>query len=204
MLSTTPPQAAWLDGWWQYARHRPSPNHGPRPSNACIDLVVVHSISLPPGEYGGPAIEQLFTNQLDWQSHPYFQTIEGMEVSAHFVIRRDGQTVQYVSVNDRAWHAGASHWLGRDNCNDFSIGLEFEGLEGDTFTDAQYTSAIRLISDLQAILPIAHIAGHEHIAPGRKIDPGPGFDWQKMQAGLQHTSLRWPVKASSSDQDLPD
>jgi len=196
--------ALWVDGWWQHARHCPSPNHGPRPDNACIDLVVFHSISLPPGEYGGPAIEQLFTNQLDWQAHPYFQTIEGMEVSAHFVIRRTGQAEQYVSVNNRAWHAGASQWLGRDNCNDFSVGIEFEGLEGDTFTAEQYATATHLIEDLQQVLPIAHIAGHEHIAPGRKIDPGPGFDWLKMRTNLQPYALQWPAQLLSSDQDLPD
>lgn len=167
----------------------PSPNFGPRPAQAHIDLLVLHSISLPPGEYGGDHIERLFTNSLDWDAHPYFQGIRGLEVSAHFVIDRRGQITQYVSANDRAWHAGRSCWRGRDNCNDDAIGIELEGLEGDTFEPAQYTALAALCQALAAAYPICHVAGHEHIAPGRKQDPGPGFDWALLR---QH--LSWPTE----------
>ncbi|MFW2358197.1 1,6-anhydro-N-acetylmuramyl-L-alanine amidase AmpD, partial [Hydrogenophaga sp.] len=132
------PATPWVGGWLATARHCPSPNHGPRPAGAQIDLIVLHSISLPPGVYGGPQVEQLFTNTLDWDAHPYFGQIRGMEVSAHFFIRRDGELVQFVDADARAWHAGASCWRGRDNCNDDSIGIELEGLEGEPFEAAQY------------------------------------------------------------------
>ncbi len=145
---------------------------------------MLHSISLPPGVYGGPEVEQLFTNTLNWDAHPYFGQIRGMEVSAHFFIRRDGELVQFVDADARAWHAGASCWRGRDNCNDDSIGVELEGLEGETFEAAQYATLSRLCQQLQARYPVAHVAGHEHIAPGRKLDPGPGFDWARLQRAL--------------------
>ncbi|MGE0096765.1 MAG: 1,6-anhydro-N-acetylmuramyl-L-alanine amidase AmpD [Hydrogenophaga sp.] len=176
--------ASWRGGWLLTARHCPSPNHGARPAGAHIDLIVIHSISLPPGEYGGPEVEQLFTNTLDWKAHPYFEQIRGMEVSAHFFIRRDGELVQFVDVESRAWHAGASHWQGRDNRNDDSIGIELEGLEGDTFESAQYRTLVRLCTDLALRCPVVHIAGHEHIAPQRKQDPGPGFDWTRLRREL--------------------
>lgn len=182
------PHALWQAGWHSDARRVPSPNFGPRPHGASIDLVVLHSISLPPGHYGGPHIEALFTNTLDWDAHPYFQQIRGTEVSAHFVIRRDGALLQFVSCDDRAWHAGTSHYRGRSNCNDDSIGIELEGLEGDTFEAAQYARLQKLCLDIARQYPIAHIAGHEHIAPERKQDPGAGFDWDF----LQH-NLPWPV-----------
>jgi AmpD protein len=178
------PPLTWVDGWVREARHVPSPNHGARPVDAVIDLLVVHSISLPPGVYGGPEIEQLFTNQLDWDAHPYFQGIRGLEVSSHFLIRRSGELLQFVGTADRAWHAGASHWRGRSQCNDDSIGVELEGLEGDTFEDAQYQTLAQLCACLQTGHPLRHIAGHEHIAPGRKRDPGPGFDWCRLQQTL--------------------
>ena len=174
----------WQAGWFRPARPLPSPNFGPRPADACIDLVVLHSISLPPGDYGTGCVQQLFTNQLDWQAHPYFQTIEGLEVSAHFFIARDGQLWQFVSCDDRAWHAGASQYRGRDNCNDDSIGIELEGLEGQHFEPAQYESLASLAAALLIQYPIAHLAGHEHVAPGRKFDPGPGFDWQSLKKSL--------------------
>jgi N-acetyl-anhydromuramoyl-L-alanine amidase len=180
----------WQGGWRDGARQVPSPNFGPRPGQATISLVVVHSISLPPGQYGGPEIEQFFTNQLDWAAHPYFQEIEGVEVSAHFVIRRDGSVVQFVSVLDRAWHAGRSSWLGLDNCNDYSVGIELEGLEGEPFEVAQYASLVQLVQDLRSVWPITHIAGHEHVAPGRKQDPGIGFDWNTLKQ-----ALNWPAEA---------
>lgn len=162
----------------------PSPNFGPRPPQAHIDLVVLHSISLPPGVYGGKQVQELFTNRLDWESHPYFKSIQGLQVSAHFYIQRGGEVWQFVSCDDRAWHAGASHYRGRDNCNDDSIGIELEGLEGDTFESAQYQALHALIPALAQRYPIAHVAGHEHIAPGRKADPGPGLDWAYLQQTL--------------------
>ena len=186
------PAAPWVGGWLATARHCPSPNHGPRPAGAQIDLIVLHSISLPPGVYGGPEVEQLFTNTLDWDAHPYFGQIRGMEVSAHFFIRRDGALVQFVDADARAWHAGASCWRGRDNCNDDSIGIELEGLEGEPFEAAQYDTLGRLCRHLQERYPVAHIAGHEHIAPGRKQDPGPGFDWARLQQVLAWSSAYFP------------
>jgi AmpD protein len=176
--------AAWNGGWLRAARHCPSPNFGPRPEGTVIDLIVIHSISLPPGVYGGPEVEQLFTNRLDWDAHPYFGEIRGMEVSSHFFVRRDGELVQFVDTDARAWHAGASCWRGRANCNDDSIGIELEGLEGERFEAAQYDTLVRLCNALAQRHPVVHIAGHEHIAPGRKQDPGPGFDWPRLQAGL--------------------
>lgn len=158
-----------------------------------VDLIVIHSISLPPGVYGGPEVEQLFTNTLDWDAHPYFQTIRGMEVSSHFFIRRTGEVIQFVSCDDRAWHAGQSCWQGRNNCNDYSIGVELEGLEGDTFEPAQYTALTLLCHTLAQHYPIRHIAGHEHVAPGRKQDPGPGFDWGHLQQSLGWPDQYFPV-----------
>jgi AmpD protein len=174
----------WHRGWLQGATACPSPNFGPRPKDACIDLIVLHSISLPPGHYGGNAVQELFTNRLDWDAHPYYQQIRGLEVSAHFFIRRDGELWQFVSVDDRAWHAGRSHYRGRDNCNDDSIGIELEGLEGEHFDSAQYNSLAALCRALAGRYPITHIAGHEHVAPGRKKDPGSGFDWPRLAAQL--------------------
>jgi AmpD protein len=179
---------AWRDGWWAGAEAIASPNHGPRPSHTAIDLVVIHSISLPPGEYGSDAIERLFTNRLDWDAHPYFQSIRGLEVSSHFVVRRDGRVQQFVSTHDRAWHAGRSDWRGRENCNDFSIGIELEGLEGERFEHAQYASLALLCAALATQHPLVHVAGHEHIAPGRKIDPGAGFDWERLRSALGWSS----------------
>jgi AmpD protein len=187
----------WQGGWLRAARHCPSPHHGPRPAGASIDLIVIHSISLPPGVYGGPEVEQLFTNRLDWNAHPYFQQIRGLEVSSHFFIRRDGELVQFVDADARAWHAGRSVWRGRENCNDDSIGIELEGLEGQTFESAQYRSLRALCQWLAQRYPIAHIAGHEHIAPGRKLDPGPGFDWERLQRALGWTDACFPASTSA-------
>lgn len=186
------PAGSWAGGWLAAARHCPSPNHGPRPAGALIDLIVLHSISLPPGVYGGPEVEQLFTNALDWNAHPYFGQIRGVEVSAHFFIRRDGELVQFVDADARAWHAGASSWRGRENCNDDSIGIELEGLEGEPFEAAQYATLGQLCHSLQERYPVTHIAGHEHIAPGRKQDPGPGFDWARLQQALAWSSAYFP------------
>ena len=178
----------WRQGWCRLARAVHSPNFGPRPPHTAVDLLVLHSISLPPGEYGGPYIEQLFTNTLDFDAHPYFQSIRGLQVSAHFVVRRDGSILQFVSCDDRAWHAGASRFRGREQCNDYSVGIELEGLEGGQFEPAQYATLARLCRALARRYPIDAIAGHEHVAPGRKHDPGPGFDWPRLRR-----LLRWPA-----------
>jgi len=178
---------AWRGGWLQAARRIDSPNVGSRPAGVAIDLVVVHSISLPPGEYDGDAIERLFTNRLDPAAHPYYEGLRGLRVSAHFVIRRDGALLQFVSCAKRAWHAGVSTWDGRADCNDFSIGIELEGLEGDPFEAVQYERLAGLLDALAARYPIRAVAGHEHVAPGRKRDPGPGFDWARLR---QLSSLR--------------
>jgi N-acetyl-anhydromuramoyl-L-alanine amidase len=179
---TSPERALWDGGWYRFARRLESPNFGPRPEGATIDLVVVHSISLPPGEYGGGHVQQLFTNALDWEAHPYFKSIEGLQVSSHFFVQRGGELWQFVDCDHRAWHAGASSWRGRDNCNDGSIGIELEGLEGRTFEREQYETLASVCAALSQRYPIESIAGHEHIAPGRKQDPGPGFDWPLLRA----------------------
>lgn len=182
----------WQAGWYLPAQRLDSPNFGPRPANTAVDLLVVHSISLPPGLYGGTQVQALFTNQLDWDTHPYFQTIRGVQVSAHFFIARDGAVWQFVSCDDRAWHAGASVFQNRDNCNDFSIGVELEGLEGDTFESAQYASLVHLCQALRQRYPIAHVVGHEHIAPGRKQDPGAGFDWPQFSQSVAWDTQSFP------------
>ncbi len=187
-------ETLWRDGWYRFAAHLPSPNFGPRPRQAEVDLLVLHSISLPPGQYGGPEVQQLFTNQLDWQAHPYFKQIEGLTVSAHFFIRRNGELWQFVSCDDRAWHAGASCYRGRSNCNDDSIGIELEGLEGDPFEAEQYDALSALCPAIMSQFPIAHIAGHEHIAPGRKADPGSGFDWSILEKNLGLDPRYLPAK----------
>lgn len=179
----------WHAGWWSEARRCPSPNFGPRPAGEAVTLVLLHSISLPPGHYGGDGIEQLFTNRLDWDAHPYYATIRGLQVSAHFVVRRSGDVVQYVSCDRRAWHAGRSAWQGRENCNDFSVGIELEGLEGEPFEPAQYDAVASLARALARRYPIEAIAGHEHVAPGRKRDPGAGFDWVDLRARLNSQGL---------------
>lgn len=185
--------ATWQQGWYAAAQPCPSPNFGPRPAAATIDLIVLHSISLPPGCYEGDAVRQLFLNELDWSAHPYFESIRGLEVSAHFFIRRDGRLLQFVSCDQRAWHAGQSSYRGRANCNDDSIGIELEGLEGDTFDMAQYQTLTTLCHALAHHYPVAYVAGHEHVAPGRKQDPGSGFNWQHLQ-----DQLGWPRHAFPS------
>jgi AmpD protein len=195
------PEADWRAGWWAAAEAIASPNHGARPTHTAIDLVVVHSISLPPGEYGSDAIERLFTNRLDWDAHPYFQSIRGIEVSAHFVVRRNGHVQQFVSTLDRAWHAGRSTWRGRENCNDFSVGIELEGLEGQTFESGQYSALTRLCRALVTQHPLVHIAGHEHIAPGRKLDPGPGFDWPRLRRELGWSRACFPEATNGDGND---
>jgi AmpD protein len=169
-------QAGWLRGALQI----PSPNQDCRPIENEATLVVVHSISLPPGDYFGPGISALFTNSIDPDRHPYFQTLVSLRVSAHVMIRRDGGLVQYVPFSARAWHAGVSSWQGRERCNDFSIGIELEGTDGASFSDAQYLSLDRLVKSLMMHYSIAAVVGHSDVAPGRKTDPGPFFDWLRL------------------------
>jgi N-acetyl-anhydromuramoyl-L-alanine amidase len=182
--------AVWAPGGWlRGARHCPSPNCGERPTGTPVELALIHSISLPPGRYGGNAIERLFTNRLDFDAHPYYQTIRGLEVSSHFLLRRDGELLQFVGCDERAWHAGRSEWRGRMNCNDFSVGIELEGLEGLLFEPAQYRVLASLLRGLALRYPIGGVAGHEHVAPGRKHDPGAGFDWVRLAS-----ELGWPAR----------
>lgn len=155
-----------------------SPNHDSRPPGAAIDLLVIHNISLPPGEFGGDAIVRLFTNALDTGAHPYYAQLQGLKVSAHFLVRRGGEIIQFVACGKRAWHAGVSTWRGRQRCNDFSIGIELEGDDHQPFAQPQYAALARLTRRLCRIYPIAGIAGHSDIAPQRKTDPGPFFDWR--------------------------
>lgn len=162
------------------ARQVRSPNHDPRPPGTDIELVVVHGISLPPGRFGGDGIVRLFTNRLDPRADPYYASIAAMRVSAHFLVRRDGELVQFVGCLDRAWHAGVSSWKGREHCNDFSIGIELEGTDDLPYHAAQYTMLARLVRALRRAYPIIDVVGHSDIAPGRKSDPGPAFAWARL------------------------
>ncbi|MFA5678910.1 MAG: 1,6-anhydro-N-acetylmuramyl-L-alanine amidase AmpD [Pseudomonas sp.] len=168
-------------GWLNGIDHCPSAHFDMRPQGGDISLLVIHNISLPPGQFGSGCVQQFFCGTLDHATHPYFSAIEGLRVSAHFLIERDGRLTQFVSCLNRAWHAGQSCFAGRDNCNDFSIGVELEGTDDQPFTDAQYDCLVALSAALQSAYPLIteqRITGHEHIAPGRKTDPGPYFDWQ--------------------------
>jgi len=170
--------------WMQDAIHVPSPNCDERPAGAEVSLLVVHGISLPPGEFGGPWIDQLFTNQLECGAHPYFQEIADLHVSSHLLIRRDGEVVQYVPFSQRAWHAGPSCFEGAEACNDFSIGIELEGDDHVPYTDTQYTQLAQIIGVLREVYPAIkpdRIVGHCDIAPERKTDPGPAFDWERLR-----------------------
>jgi AmpD protein len=169
-------------GWVANARRVDSPNCDERPPESTITLLVIHNISLPPGEFGGPGVEQLFTNRLDPEAHPYYATVHALRVSAHFFIRRDGELIQFVPCAKRAWHAGASSWRGRERCNDFSLGVELEGSDEQPFSDLQYARLNELIAALRATYPtLTGLAGHADIAPGRKTDPGPCFDWKRVR-----------------------
>jgi AmpD protein len=174
------PDAGDAAGWLPGARRVPSPNFDGRPENESIRLVVVHAISLPPGEFGGPEITQLFTNCLDPGAHPYFRELRDLRVSAHFLVRRDGELLQFVPCSGRAWHAGVSSWMGQENCNNFSLGIELEGCDEVPFEDAQYLVLNRLLADLRRRYPIEAVVGHSDVAPGRKTDPGPCFDWRRL------------------------
>jgi N-acetyl-anhydromuramoyl-L-alanine amidase len=173
-------------GWVAAARHLPSPNFEARPAHALPTLIVVHNISLPPDEFGGEWIADLFLNRLDCDAHPYFdQHLRGVRVSAHFVIHRNGALEQFVSCDERAWHAGISSFFGRERCNDFSIGIELEGSDTTAFEPAQYATLAALVKALVARYPVEALAGHSDIAPGRKTDPGPHFDWARLQRDTQ-------------------
>ena len=162
------------------ARQIASPNQDLRPENSRIELVVIHNISLPPRQYGGDGVIALFTNKLDPQAHPYYAEIHQLRVSSHFFIRRDGSLLQFVPCSQRAWHAGASSWQGRERCNDFSVGIELEGSDFDAFAVPQYATLNSLLAALRLAYPITDIVGHSDIAPGRKTDPGPYFDWSQV------------------------
>jgi AmpD protein len=170
-------------GWLSVARRVPSPNFDERPADESVRLIVIHAISLPPGEFGGQGIIQLFTNCLDPAAHPYFCEIQDLRVSAHFLVRRDGELIQFVSCSRRAWHAGVSNWLGHENCNNFSIGIELEGCDQSPFEDAQYLTLNRLLAELRHRFLIEAVVGHSDVAPGRKTDPGPRFDWHRVHDG---------------------
>jgi len=173
-----------INGWLSGVRRIASANYDLRPAGAKIELLVIHNISLPPDQFGGPGIAKFFTNQLDHAAHPYFEQLKGVKVSSHFLIRRDGGVIQFVPCRGRAWHAGVSSWQGRTRCNDFSIGIELEGSDFVPFTERQYAALVRLTRYLQRFYPIRNIAGHSDIAPGRKTDPGPYFDWAGYRAAL--------------------
>lgn len=175
------------DGWITGIKQVPSPHFNTRPAEEAPSLLVVHNISLPPGEFGGPYIDALFTGTLDASAHPFFAEIAHLRVSAHCLIRRDGEIVQYVPFHLRAWHAGVSLWQGRDNCNDFSIGIELEGTDTLPYTDAQYAALQAVTELLMQHYPLTpeRITGHSDIAPVRKTDPGPAFDWERFRHALQ-------------------
>lgn len=193
------------DGWCRQAQRQPSPNFDARPASAAIDLLVIHNISLPPGQFGGPYIADLFSNCLDCDSHPYFDQLRTLRVSAHFLIRRDGGLIQFVSAEARAWHAGVSSFEGRERCNDFSIGIELEGSDFVPFDERQYHVLAELTVALQRRYSLRAVTGHQHIAPGRKTDPGPFFDWnaycsivgQHDKAASESKTLDFPA------QDVP-
>ena len=178
-------------GQLQGARQVPSPNYNQRPEGTEIQLLVIHNISLPPAQFGGGYIEQFFQNKLDWSAHPYFQTIEGMQVSAHLLILRTGEVLQFVNFNDRAWHAGRSSYLAKPECNDYSIGIELEGCDDQGFTQAQYLALVEATQAIRVAYPkiVPHIAGHSDIAPKPKTDPGVHFDWAKFRDMLSNQSI---------------
>ncbi|HEX8964371.1 MAG TPA: 1,6-anhydro-N-acetylmuramyl-L-alanine amidase AmpD [Rhodocyclaceae bacterium] len=173
----------------------PSPNCDDRPPGTEISLAVVHAISLPPNQFGGDGVERLFTNRLDPAAHPYYATLEGLRVSAHFLIRRDGALLQFVPCGKRAWHAGISSWRGRERCNDFSIGIELEGCDDLPFESPQYERLTQLVAALGRRYPLRDIAGHSDIAPGRKTDPGPCFEWPRLTAMLEDVGMHHVVIA---------
>ncbi len=197
-MTFPPPFSVDSGGWVSRAWHCPSPNFDLRSrSGSPPTLVVIHSISLPPGQFGGRAVEDLFTNRLDPSAHPSFESLRDLRVSTHFLIRREGTLTQFVSTDARAWHAGVSQWAGRQGCNDFSIGIELEGTDHTPFTETQYGTLGALLEGLCARYPIRAITGHCDVAPGRKTDPGPCFDWARWEASGYPVQLLRPKKARS-------
>lgn len=189
-----PGDAFDAQGWHRRARRVPSPNHDDRPAGVRPDLLLIHHISLPPGRFSGDAIERLFTNTLDTAADPSLAGLASLRVSAHFLIRRRGELLQFVSGDARAWHAGVSSFLGRERCNDFSIGIELEGTGERRYTEAQYRVLGALTHALAARWPLRHVAGHSDVAPGRKTDPGPSFDWARFGAVARACGLRRPFR----------
>jgi AmpD protein len=179
--SANPRLAIDAGGYANLASQVPSPNCDDRPDGCAVALIVVHGISLPPGEFGGDAIQRLFTNRLDASEHPYFATIAKLRVSAHFLVRRDGALLQFVACERRAWHAGKSSWQGRDRCNDYSVGIELEGTDTLPYARAQYATLARLVRALRRRYPVKDVVGHSDVAPGRKTDPGPAFEWGRLR-----------------------
>lgn len=193
-VSRQQPQARFgRDGWHSRARWRRSPHSDARPGGMRVGLVVIHAISLPPGRFGTDAVEQLFMGTLDPTTHPSLASLRGVRVSAHFLVRRSGELLQFVSIHQRAWHAGVSRFRARTRCNDHSVGIELEGDGRRQFTAAQYRVLSELIRLLSIDLPVRDVVGHSHIAPGRKRDPGPLFDWQRIFKTTQRRGLRWPL-----------
>lgn len=186
-----------FDGWLPSAQRYDSPFFDARPDPADITLLVVHNISLPLGCFGGPHVSDMFSGRIDYNVDPSFADLRGLKVSSHFFIRRDGRLIQYVSANDRAWHAGRSCFQGREKCNDFSIGVELEGSDFVPFEVAQYEALAALTSALRGHYPLTDVQGHEHIAPGRKTDPGPCFDWNFYHALLNKMALDEPAIVSA-------
>jgi len=182
-------------GWLKGPRRVFSPNQGERPLGAAISLVLIHNISLPPDDFSGEWVERFFVNRLDPSAHPYFATIAELQVSAHFFVRRSGRVVQFVGCDRRAWHAGQSAWAGKENCNDYSVGIELQGNDTMPYTAAQYESLWALIDALRARYPIDAVAGHCHVAPGRKSDPGAGFDWAAVRQ--RYPSLDLPPEIAA-------
>ncbi len=190
-VGRTPDWRPDAEGWVPAARRVPSPNFDARPDGMPVELVVLHNISLPPGQFGTGDIEAFFQNRLDATRHPFFESIRDVRVSAHFLVGRDGELVQFVACTQRAWHAGQSDYCGRERCNDFSIGIEIEGTDDEPFTPAQYETVSAVVGALRITYPIRGVAGHSDIAPGRKTDPGPHFDWGRLagMAGLPPAML---------------
>ena len=183
-MAPPPDHSIDADGRCAGAIWIPSTNCDSRPEGTTVELIVIHNISLPPGEFGGPWIDALFQNRLDEGAHPYFAEIAGLEVSAHFLVRRDGELRQYVATNLRAWHAGVSSWKGRSRCNDFSIGIELEGADDVPFAEPQYEVLAELTRSLFSLYGRLDLAGHSDVAPGRKTDPGPWFEWPRYRASV--------------------
>ena len=193
------------EGWCNDIARSPCENFDARPEQTAIDLLVIHNISLPPEEYGGSYIEDLFANRLDCDAHPYFEKLRDLKVSAHFLIKRDGSAHQFVATQDRAWHAGASQFKNRERCNDYSIGIELEGSDFEKFTDQQYQVLAKLTAALVVGHALTDVRGHQHIAPGRKTDPGPFFDWQRYQGEFNNliendiSFMKLPTKLTFPD-----